>query len=46
MKFFILFLTALFMALLTVGYAANSNTSYQPSEKIPADTEVSFPVDI
>jgi hypothetical protein len=46
MRTFVLFLTAFFLLLLTLGYAANPDTTYQPTERIPADTEVSFPVDI
>jgi hypothetical protein len=46
MKRFILALVVLLSLTAVVAYSASSKKNYQPTERIPADTAVSFPVDI
>ncbi len=46
MKIFVISLFSLLLIYAALTYAASSSKSYQPTERIPADTAVSFPVDI
>ncbi len=46
MKYLLLFLTVLLAIGAVTVYSATQGKNFRPTEKIPADTAVSFPVDI